>query len=213
MSSNQLEILAKEAVQLAELVRDFYGKGWVPATSSNFSMRRPSNSEQVLISQSGKDKQFMQSTDFMIVDQSGACILPEGAKPSAETLLHTTLYKYPHIGGVFHTHSLTSLLLADFFARNGRAEIDGLELLKAFSNETTHETKVSIPVFENTQDMNLLSQKVLQYIDDHQMPVGYIIKGHGVYVWGENVLAAKRHLEALEYLFEYKLRSKNHGHH
>jgi methylthioribulose-1-phosphate dehydratase len=31
-----------------------------------------------------------------------------------------------------------------------------------------------------------------------------LIRGHGLYVWGEDVFSAKRHIEAVEYLLAYK---------
>ena len=35
--------------------------------------------------------------------------------------------------------------------------------------------------------------------------VAYIIRGHGIYVWGETLQQAWHYLEALEYLFELEL--------
>jgi Ribulose-5-phosphate 4-epimerase and related epimerases and aldolases len=34
---------------------------------------------------------------------------------------------------------------------------------------------------------------------------GVLIRNHGIYAWGESPLAAKRHLEAFEFLFQYCL--------
>jgi methylthioribulose-1-phosphate dehydratase len=34
-----------------------------------------------------------------------------------------------------------------------------------------------------------------------------LLQNHGVYVWGTNIAEAKRHLEALEFMFEALYRS------
>lgn len=33
-----------------------------------------------------------------------------------------------------------------------------------------------------------------------------LIRNHGIYAWGDSDFAAKRHLEAFEFLFEYHAR-------
>jgi methylthioribulose-1-phosphate dehydratase len=203
----------QQAGNLASLVRSYYQRGWVPATSSNFSVRSEDNEDWIVISQSGKDKEYIASHDFMLVDLEGQCIQPKGAKPSAETLLHTSLYKNTEIGAVLHTHSLDSIMAAEVLRENGVISMQGLELLKAFSGIETHESTIDIPVFQNIQDMKELSERVLHSFSKSGWPVGYVIEGHGIYTWGKSLAEAKRHLEALEYLFNFHLRRKNHGGH
>ena len=84
-------------------VRELAQRGWTPATSSNFSCRM--DERHVAITVSGRDKGRLTEADIMVVDLEGNAEDPR-LRPSAETLLHTQLYKrFPDVGCVLHTHS------------------------------------------------------------------------------------------------------------
>jgi methylthioribulose-1-phosphate dehydratase len=78
----------------------------------------------------------------------------------------------------------------------------GYELLKAFTGIVTHDTELRIPVFDNTQDMVHLSRQVEARMDRDGTGVAYLIRGHGLYTWAEDLNACMRHLEALEFLLD-----------
>ena len=80
--------------------------------------------------------------------------------------------------------------------------LEGYELQKAFSGIQTHEGRLAIPVFANSQDIPALADKVATYLDQYPQTVAYLIRGHGVYTWGATVEDTQRHIEALEFLFE-----------
>src|SRR3546814_15315700 len=68
-------------------------------------------------------------------------------RPSAETLLHTQLYRrFGDVGCVLHTHSQVQTVASRLFAGAGHVRLEGYELLKAFSGNTTHETELDLPV-------------------------------------------------------------------
>src|SRR4051794_40356645 len=68
-------------------------QGLTPATSSNFSMRMDANHAAITIS--GRDKSSLTLSDIMVIDMDGNAV-GTSARPSAETLLHTQIYrKYP----------------------------------------------------------------------------------------------------------------------
>ncbi|HEU4709211.1 MAG TPA: methylthioribulose 1-phosphate dehydratase [Methylophilaceae bacterium] len=180
-----------------------HSRGWVPATSGNFSARLDDGS--IAITVSGRHKGQLTPDDIMRVDMNGASL--DGRKPSAETLLHTTLYqRYPDVHSVLHPHSLGAMLVSRLFS--GKLHIHGYELLKALNGITTHESEVDIPIFENSQDITALSQEVLDYLDANGDIYGYIIAHHGFYTWGNSVDEALRHVEALEFLFNLEARLK-----
>ena len=189
------------AQQLVDAGRFIDQRGWVPATSGNFSARLPDG--RIAITVSGRHKGRLTIEDIMPIDAEGHSL--DGRRASAETLLHTAIYhRYPHMNAVLHPHSPGSTLLSRL--QRDALVLKNYELLKAFPGITTHETEITIPIFPNDQDIARLSQTVDQWIDQHGDIHGYIIESHGFYTWGESIETALRHLEALEFLFDIEAR-------
>jgi methylthioribulose-1-phosphate dehydratase len=90
-------------------------------------------------------------------------------------------------------------------AVHGYLEISGYEMLKAFAGITTHEVTVRVEVFPNTQGMPDFACRVEKRLRDPGRPrleYAFLIAGHGLYAWGKDLAEARRHIEALESLFE-----------
>lgn len=154
---------------------------------------------------SGRDKGNLGIEDIMVVDLQGHAV-GTTARPSAETALHTQIYRrYPLAGAVLHTHSRTQTVASRVFAPAGAVRFEGWELQKAIAGYTTHESVLDVPVFPNTQDMDALVRKVDAWIDAGKALHGYLIDGHGIYTWGCDMTEAKRHLEAFEFLLGCEL--------
>jgi len=186
---------------LVQVGSDLYHRGWSPATSSNYSLRVDAN--HCAITVSGKHKGALTADDIMLVDLDGRPCMDK--KPSAETALHVWLYRrYPQVGAVLHTHSQTATILTRLKGGN-RLCLQGYELQKAFAGTTTHEGELALPVFENTQDITALAAEVDAWLAEHDNPWAYLIRGHGVYAWGDTLDDCLRHLEALEYLLACEL--------
>ncbi|QKT03443.1 methylthioribulose 1-phosphate dehydratase [Ectothiorhodospiraceae bacterium 2226] len=188
---------------LTEAGRFFFARGWVPATSGNFSARL--SADEALLTVSGRHKGHLDpEADFLRVDLDGRS-LDADRRPSAETELHTTLYRRDAgIGAVLHTHSPHATVLSQL-TRGGDLELAEYEVLKAFPGIATHSASVRVPVFDNDQDITRLAAAVAARMDAAGLGVGYLIAGHGCYTWGETVADAVRHVEALEFLFECEL--------
>ena len=198
------------ALALAECGGELAARGWTPATSSNFSMRM--GDEHVAITISGRDKGRLVEKDIMVVDLKGQAVGSDH-RPSAETLLHTQLYRrLPEIGCVLHTHSPVQTIASRLYAGAGHIRLEGYELLKAFHGNHTHEAAIDVPVFANTQDMNILAAQVDALLDQQTL-WGYLIDGHGLYAWGRDMAEARRHLEAFEFLFNCQLELRKLGCH
>jgi len=195
--------LERCASEIAAAGRELGALGWTPATSSNFSMRLDSAHAAVTIS--GRDKGHLGIGDIMVVDLEGRAV-GTTARPSAETALHTQVYRrFADAGAVLHTHSRAQSVASRLYARQGRVRFEGWELQKAIAGYTTHESVLDLPVFPNTQDMDVLVRQVDAWLDEGKSLHGYLIDGHGIYTWGRDMPETRRHLEAFEFLLNCEL--------
>ncbi|MCR0984000.1 methylthioribulose 1-phosphate dehydratase [Roseomonas populi] len=173
-------------------------RNWVPATAGNISVRLPGG--RVAITRSGFHKAHLDAGAVMAVDMQGAPENP-ALRPSAETGLHCGAYRaFPEVGAVVHGHSIANTVLS---RRAGDSiRLEGYELLKAFPGLATHEAAVEIPVLDNDQDIPRLQRAVEARWGNMAAPIlpGYLIRGHGVYVWGPDMEAALARLEGLEFM-------------
>jgi methylthioribulose-1-phosphate dehydratase len=200
-------LFAERSDAIADAARELAAAGWTPATSSNFSMRIDGDHAAITIS--GRDKGKLGRDDIMLIDMNGQAV-GTSARPSAETDLHTQIYRrFPEINVVLHTHSRTQSVASRLFARDGVVKLEGWELQKAIAGQTTHDAELSIPVFPNTQHMPELVAQVEAWLDSGRSLHAYLINGHGIYTWGRDMAETRRHLEALEFLLgcELDLRS------
>ncbi len=190
------------ATALVAATRELAARGWTPATSSNFSLRLGESHAAITVS--GRDKGRLREDDIMVVDFDGRAVGSEHT-PSAETLLHTQLYRRcPDIGCVLHTHSLNQTLASRLYAGAGHVRFQDYELIKAFQGQKTHATGMDVPVLPNNQHMPTLAAQVDVLLDAGPL-WGYLIEGHGLYAWGADLDEARRHLEAFEFLIACEL--------
>ena len=128
------------------------------------------------------------------------------ARPSAETALHTQIYRrFAQVGAVLHTHSRAQSVASRLYAGAGKVRFEGWELQKAISGYQTHDSVLDLPVFANTQDMSALVDQIDAWLDAGKPLHGYLINGHGIYAWGVDMAEARRHLEAFEFLLNCEL--------
>ncbi len=180
-----------------------YAKGWSPATSSNYSSRI--DWEHIAITVSGKHKGQLTPADIMIVDLKGKPVA-SNLRSSAETLLHTVIYEEkPEVGAVLHTHSVTATVVSRLYKDRSVLELEDYELQKAFTGVDTHEGKLNIPIFENTQDIAALSEETRTLFLSQPDCPAYLIRGHGLYTWGQDMKDCLRHIEAMEFLLNCEL--------
>jgi methylthioribulose-1-phosphate dehydratase len=189
---------------LQEVGHHFWTRGWSLGTSSNYSIVIDRDPLRLLITASGKDKGHLQPNDFVIVDQHGQRVPPDQPASSAETLLHCSAAAQRQAGAILHTHSLWSTLLSDRFFALGGIMLEGFEMLKGLEGIKTHQARVWLPIFENTQDIPALQREVERSWQENpeQACWGYLIRRHGMYTWGKNIQEAARHIEVLEFLLE-----------
>jgi len=169
--------------------------GWVPATAGNISVRFAPG--RIAMTRSGGHKGFLNAFSVIEVDLDGG-VVTQGAKPSAETLLHCQIYRaFPDAGAVLHGHSVASTVLS-LDTAGAAISFTGYEVQKIFAGQTTHEATLRLPLFDNDQDMARLADAVAPHLADATM--GYVIRGHGIYIWGPDMDTALARLEGAEFL-------------
>jgi 2,3-diketo-5-methylthio-1-phosphopentane phosphatase/methylthioribulose-1-phosphate dehydratase len=191
--------------QVIELAQHCHARGWALATSGNFSVRV--SREQIAITASGIDKGRVTPNGVLLVALDGTALEP--GSPSAETPLHTALYRSSAaIGAVVHTHSVAGTVLSRRHASMGSLRLSGYEMSKALvpaSNGALAE--LVLPIVANRQDTRELAIVLSQRLE--QAPAhGYLVAGHGLTTWGADAAAARRHVEALEFMLACELASQ-----
>ncbi len=172
-------------------------RGLAPATSGNYSVRVKEG--QIAITVSGRHKGRLTAADVMLVNNDGVAL--ENKRPSAETGLHTLMYKlFPQVHAVLHVHSVPVVTLTRHLPAATEVVLKDYEMLKAFPGITTHETTVRIPIFENSQDIGALAREIGDRLQTGAQAPAYLIRGHGAYGWGKDMEEAERVIEALEHL-------------
>ncbi len=179
-------------------------RGWCDGTGGNFSCVLDRHPLRLLMAPSGVDKGSVAPEQLIEVDAMGAVLRGQG-RASAETELHLALVEGCGAGAVLHTHSQAGTLLSQHYAPQGSAavahvQLSDLEMLKGLEGVSSHSTTVAIPVVANDQNL----KRVRQLAEPHlpAAPYGLLIAGHGLYAWGRDLPAARRHLEILEFLLE-----------
>lgn len=201
LSALSLDEAAEEIVEAGVFLHRL---GLCPATSGNLS--RKLEEQSIVVTATGKHKGYLTVDDVLVIDSKGN---PQDRekKPSAEALLHTAIYSVlKDVGAVLHTHSLNGTVLTRLMPSAKTWTTEGYEMHKVFSGIKTHESRLEIPIFENSQDIASMAEEVSHYLEEHPQVHGFLIRGHGFYTWGRDMKEAKMRVEAFEYLFDAELK-------
>src|SRR5262249_55023372 len=151
---------------------------------------------------SSVDKSRLSPEHILEIDGDGNVVKATNGKPSAETLLHVAIVKNVGAGAVLHTHSVWSTILSDYHIGHGGFFIEGYEMLKGLAGVRTHEHREWVPILENSQDMKALAADTQRVLAENANVHGFLIRRHGMYTWGKDLVEAARHVEVLEFLLE-----------
>lgn len=188
--------------QLVQTIKALHVRGWCDGTGGNFSVVLEDQPLQLLMAPSGVDKGQVSADQLIVVDQTCNVLRGEG-NASAETALHLHIIDATKAGAVLHTHSVPGTVLSRQYENAGMITLEGWEMLKGLHGIKTHATSVNIPVISNSQAMQDLSDAITPSLAT--APCGFLVAGHGLYAWGENLETSKRHIEILEFLLNVKL--------
>jgi methylthioribulose-1-phosphate dehydratase len=204
------EPIRHEMEALCQVAHWCSARGWLPATSGNFSVRDAATGK-IFVSPSGLDKGRMEPADLLALSAAGKVVggptTSEIARPSAETALHRVVYAtHLEANAILHVHTVWNTLLSLRFLESGRdagvVRLEGFELLKALEGVSTHEYVEELPILRNTQKYSVLATELEARLRENPRAHGFLLSGHGLYTWGKTVAVARRHLEALEFLLE-----------
>jgi methylthioribulose-1-phosphate dehydratase len=210
-AGSSIQLASDETVQqLIEVGRNFYQRGWVLGTSGNFSAVLSKEPLRLVITASGHDKGQLTADQFVQLDEHSAVVAGSG-KPSDETALHLALVHERSARAVLHTHSVWGTILSDAFAEAGGVRIAGWEMLKGLAGVRTHQHEEWVPILANSQDMTALAQKLTALLREHPAAHGFLLRGHGLYTWGQSLAEARRHVEIFEFLLEVTGRTQFNG--
>lgn len=202
MGAGKKKIDAKKlAGEMAETGRAFHARGWALGTSGNYSAVLKDKPLRLVITSSGVDKAHLEKKHFLQIDEH-ANILAGNGRPSAESLLHLAVARARGARCILHTHSVWSTILSDRHAKHKSMAISGYEMLKGLEEVKTHTHQEWIPIFENSQDIPALAKEIEALLKQDSRPHGFLLRGHGLYTWGEDLAQARRHVEIFEFLLE-----------
>ncbi|MBF2025587.1 MAG: methylthioribulose 1-phosphate dehydratase [Oscillatoriales cyanobacterium C42_A2020_001] len=179
----------------------FYQQGWMLGTAGNLSARLPDGS--FWITASGRMKGALTLDDFVRVDADGRVEAPSGLKPSAETVIHQTLYqRFSESQACYHVHSVEANLVSRFeFTEN--IPLPPLEMLKGLGIWTEN-PQCMIAVFPNHLKVEQIAVAIAQRfaVEPPAVPA-LLIRDHGLTVWAPSTSSARNFVELLEYIFRY----------
>jgi methylthioribulose-1-phosphate dehydratase len=201
---------------LGAVGRDFHARGWVPGTGGNFSVVLRCSPLVLLVTATGTDKGALTADDFAVVNDAGRP-RPKDPQPSAEVALHIAVVRsLPDVGAVLHTHSLAATEVS--LTGGAAVELSSFEQLKALEGVRSPEHRERLPILDNDEDLPRLAERCEAVLAGRPAPHGFLLRGHGLYTWGRDLAAARRHVESLEHLLEllirtgrYRLEASSHG--
>lgn len=189
--------------ELADIKEELAERDWFMGTSGNLAIKVSSQPLQFLVTASGKDKRKRTDEDFLLVDEYGHPAGETHLKPSAETLLHSEIYRRTKAECSLHVHTIDNNVISEIYGDQAAVKFKGQELIKAF-DKWEEDAVLEIPIIPNHAHIPTLAKCFSSHI--HEDAGAVLIRNHGITVWGKTSFEAKKILEASEFLFRYQLR-------
>jgi len=192
---------------LVELLGEFWRRGWVSGTGGGIC--GPAEDGGLLLAPSGVHKERVRTDEFFTVDPSDGRVLrsPDrrDLRPSECSSIFCLTHRTFGAWSVVHSHALSAVLAGDLAAADGadHVAIRDLEMLKGIPGVTNTDVHL-VPVIRNTpREPELVSQLEAAFADPRfRAARAVVVRDHGAYIWGDDVLEAKRHTEVYHFLFE-----------
>lgn len=191
---------------LARWGQRFYARGWMWGTAGNLSARLPDGTAWVTAS--GVSKGDLGRAHFLRVQVDGTVVeAPEGTRPSAETTLHTAIYGWSEAPrACLHVHTPAANLLTRLW--DGDVRLPPIEMVKGLG-VWDHEPDVTVPVFDNHPHVPDIAAEVATRFAEQAPDVpAFLIRDHGMTVWGDTVEQAANRVECLAYLCDIAVQAR-----
>ncbi|NKY85307.1 bifunctional S-methyl-5-thioribose-1-phosphate isomerase/methylthioribulose 1-phosphate dehydratase [Nocardia veterana] len=187
------------AAAVAELSGQLYARGWMPGTAGNISVRESPSAPvaTAVITGSGLSKGELAPADMVRVRIEDSRPVAGHRRPSAETTIHTAVYRSTDAGAVVHVHSPHATAASVGATKTLR--FSGFELIKGLRATDA----IDIPVFPNHADVAMIGAEIEHHLRTHpDAPPVLFIAGHGITAWGADLAQARDRAECLEALCE-----------
>lgn len=194
--SIQTNQLNPYAIQLCTLGRWIAQRQWLPFGSGLFSIRTSEHS--ALFTTPDKDKTELSPADLIPCDWTSP------NQPDKATAIHQFLYQQsPQHKVILQTHGLQATVFSRLIKADQHLFV-GYELqnLVAVSAEQRSCCPLAILDPQNTE---LTLQELQQRFAREALPHAFLIRGHGLTVWGDSIDSAKRHLDTWHFLIACEL--------
>ncbi|CCK72980.1 methylthioribulose 1-phosphate dehydratase MDE1 KNAG_0M01270 [Huiozyma naganishii CBS 8797] len=217
--ADEYESVESAQVQVCELSRHFFEKGWCVGTAGAMSVRAVAAAgaspakQLVVVTPSGVPKEQLVPSDLHLVQLDGTAVHtpPQRAKISDCAALFLECHRTRFCAAVIHTHSqnavLVSLLHGDSF------RISHMEQLKALPGNggggganLQFQDELVVPIIDNTPTEHELLPALQRVLSENPTACAVIVRRHGLFVWGPTTQKCKVYHESLDYLFELSLR-------
>ena len=180
--------------QIADIARSLYARGWMPGTAGNISVR---TGQTAAITGSGLSKGELTADDMVTVAVADSQPVSGSRRPSAETVIHTAIYRATDADAIVHVHAPHAT--AQTVGASTTLTFTGYELIKGLGTTGT----ISIPVFTNHVDVAGIGEDIEQHLKQHpDAPPVLFIAGHGITAWGADLAQARDRIECLEAMCE-----------
>lgn len=192
---------------ICDLCRQFYNLGWVSGTGGGISIRQ---GDCLYMAPSAIQKEHIRPDDIFVMDREGNIVSrpQNGLKVSSCKPLFIHAYNIRNAGAVIHSHSINAVLVTLIYERTFKTS--NLEMMKGIEGVGVFETH-EVPIIVNTSYEPELADSMAEAIRTHPGSNAVLVRGHGVYVWGNDWVQAKTQAECYDYLFAAAVHIKRLG--
>jgi methylthioribulose-1-phosphate dehydratase len=189
---------------LCEMLRLFYGKGWVSGTGGGICAT--AGPGELLLAPTGVHKERVRPDDLFVMSLADGSVLApptsHALKPSECAPIFRAIVNARGAGSVVHSHALAAVLAADL-AIVDHLVIERLEMLKGLPGVSNADQHL-VPVIANTEREPELTGEVDRVLAEatYGSARAILVRDHGAYIWGDDVWEAKKHAEVYHFLFD-----------